>query len=203
VSRVAPAQLRTALWVLPDSSAYLYPPLPQQETQMMRRLLPALSALVLSPDALPTRRRRNPQPRPPPRRTAALQQGWSTSSNARYFSTAAGPVARRSCWKPTHRRPAHLGERHADRAEGHPRVRHDRANIGNSEPAPTPRTAADVVQDLHALLAAAARSRPICSPGLLRRADSATVRAGYPDDVAGLCWLSRTTPTRSNSSRRT
>ncbi|MBA2769748.1 MAG: alpha/beta fold hydrolase [Sporichthyaceae bacterium] len=37
---------------------------------------------------------------------------------------------------------------------------YDRANIGRSEPAPTPRTAADLVQDLDTLLKAAGEKPP-------------------------------------------
>ncbi len=67
--------------------------------------------------------------------------------------------------------------------------RYDRANnqSGRSGPAPTPRTAADVVADLHALLQAADAPGPyvLVGPsvaGLFVRLYAAT----YPDDVAGL-----------------
>jgi pimeloyl-ACP methyl ester carboxylesterase len=67
--------------------------------------------------------------------------------------------------------------------------RYDRANnqTGRSDPAPTPRTAADIVADLHALLQAADVPGPyvLVGPsvaGLFVQLYAAT----YPDDVAGL-----------------
>jgi pimeloyl-ACP methyl ester carboxylesterase len=67
--------------------------------------------------------------------------------------------------------------------------RYDRANnqSGRSDPAPTPRTAADIVADLHALLEAADVPGPyvLVGPsvaGLFVRLYAAT----YPDDVVGL-----------------
>jgi pimeloyl-ACP methyl ester carboxylesterase len=67
--------------------------------------------------------------------------------------------------------------------------RYDRANnqTGRSDPAPTPRTAADIVADLHALLQAADVPGPyvLVGPsvaGLIVRLYAAT----YPDDVVGL-----------------
>jgi pimeloyl-ACP methyl ester carboxylesterase len=67
--------------------------------------------------------------------------------------------------------------------------RYDRANnqTGRSDPAPTPRTAADIVADLHTLLETADVPGPyvLVGPsvaGLFVRLYAAT----YPDDVAGL-----------------
>ena len=67
--------------------------------------------------------------------------------------------------------------------------RYDRANnqSGRSDPAPTPRTAADIVADLHALLQAADISGPyvLVGPsvaGLFVRLYATT----YPEDVVGL-----------------
>lgn len=64
---------------------------------------------------------------------------------------------------------------------------YERANIGRSDPVPLPRTGADVVADLHALLAAANVPGPyvIVSAslgGIFARLYAMT----YPDDVAGM-----------------
>ena len=64
---------------------------------------------------------------------------------------------------------------------------YDRAWLGWSDPAPTPRTTANVVDDLHSLLEAARIPRPVILVGhsfggLLVRAYAAK----YPGDVAGL-----------------
>jgi pimeloyl-ACP methyl ester carboxylesterase len=64
---------------------------------------------------------------------------------------------------------------------------YDRANIGRSEPAPTPRTAADVVADLHALLAAAGEKPPYLLTGFSFGGLTTQLFAQkYPEDVAGL-----------------
>jgi len=64
---------------------------------------------------------------------------------------------------------------------------YDRAGLGESDPAPAPRTAADVVADLHALLDAAAVPGPYVQVGasfggMIIRLFANT----YPDEVAGL-----------------
>ena len=64
---------------------------------------------------------------------------------------------------------------------------YDRANRGHSDPAPKPRSAQDMVTDLHALLAAAAIPRPVVLVG--HSLGGIIVRLythQYPDDVAGL-----------------
>ncbi|MFN8593166.1 MAG: alpha/beta hydrolase [Thermomicrobiales bacterium] len=65
--------------------------------------------------------------------------------------------------------------------------RYDRANVDGSDPAPLPRTGADVVADLHALLEAAEVRGPYVLVGadlggLYTRLYAAT----YPNDVAGM-----------------
>jgi pimeloyl-ACP methyl ester carboxylesterase len=72
---------------------------------------------------------------------------------------------------------------------------YDRANLGSSDPAPTPRTTADVVEDLHALLATAGIEGPYVLVGhsfggLAMRLFAAT----YPEDVAGLVLVDATPP---------
>lgn len=64
---------------------------------------------------------------------------------------------------------------------------YDRAGIGESDPAPIPRTAADVVADLHALLTAAAVPGPYVLVGA--SFGGMVVRlfaSAYPDEVVGL-----------------
>ncbi len=64
---------------------------------------------------------------------------------------------------------------------------YDRANLGQSGPAPTPRTARDVVDDLHALLGAAAVPGPYLLIG--HSAGGMFVQLYprvYPDEVAGV-----------------
>jgi pimeloyl-ACP methyl ester carboxylesterase len=76
------------------------------------------------------------------------------------------------------------------RAELPPDLRvcaYDRANIGNSDPAPTPRSAQDVVDDLAALLAAAGETPPYVLVGFSFGGIFAQLYAAeHPDDVAGL-----------------
>lgn len=65
--------------------------------------------------------------------------------------------------------------------------RYDRANRGQSDPAPTPRTLHDLVGDLHALLAAAAIPRPVVLVGHSLGGLIARLYAHqHPPAVAGL-----------------
>ena len=65
--------------------------------------------------------------------------------------------------------------------------RYDRANRGASDPAPRPRTVADLATDLHALLTRAAVPRPVVLVGHSLGGLIARLYAyQYPDDVAGL-----------------
>jgi hypothetical protein len=64
---------------------------------------------------------------------------------------------------------------------------YDRANVGRSDPAPTPRTSDDVVADLRALLAAA----PVDGPYVLAGNSAGGTfvmhfARAYPDDVVGV-----------------
>jgi pimeloyl-ACP methyl ester carboxylesterase len=64
---------------------------------------------------------------------------------------------------------------------------YDRANVGKSGPAPRPRTAADVVQDLHSLLAASGENPPYVLTGFsFGGLTMQLFAAEHPDDVAGL-----------------
>ena len=64
---------------------------------------------------------------------------------------------------------------------------YDRANIGRSEPAPTPRTAANVAQDLDALLEAAGEKPPYVLVGFsFGGLTTQLYAATQPDHVAGL-----------------
>jgi len=55
--------------------------------------------------------------------------------------------------------------------------RYDRAGLGASDPAPTPRTARDMAHDLHALLARAAAPPYVLVGALVRRRGRPLVRA--------------------------
>jgi pimeloyl-ACP methyl ester carboxylesterase len=67
---------------------------------------------------------------------------------------------------------------------------YDRANCGRSDPAEGPLTAADAVEDLHALLAVAEVPGPYVLLGASRGGVVAFTYAGtYPDDVAGVVLL--------------
>ncbi|NJM05225.1 alpha/beta hydrolase [Candidatus Gracilibacteria bacterium] len=67
---------------------------------------------------------------------------------------------------------------------------YDRAGLGQSDIAPTPRTSAEVVDDLHALLAAAAVAPPYVLAGHSFGALHARLyTARYPDTVQGLVLL--------------
>jgi pimeloyl-ACP methyl ester carboxylesterase len=73
---------------------------------------------------------------------------------------------------------------------------YDRANIGASDKAPTPRTSADVVDDLHRLLAAAKVSGPYVLVGHSFAGMSVRLFAStYPRDVVGLVLVDPTPPT--------
>jgi pimeloyl-ACP methyl ester carboxylesterase len=64
---------------------------------------------------------------------------------------------------------------------------YDRAGVGASDPAPTPRTSQDVVRDLHALLGAAAVPGPYILAGHSFGALHARLYAHtYPDEVVGV-----------------
>lgn len=64
---------------------------------------------------------------------------------------------------------------------------YDRANIEPSDPAPLPRTAADVVDDLHALLTAAGERSPFVLAGFSWGGlTSQLYAATHPEDIAGL-----------------
>lgn len=66
-------------------------------------------------------------------------------------------------------------------------VAYDRAGVGASEPASTPRTGQDVVRDLHALLMAAQIPRPYVLVGQSWGGYTPRLYAHqYPDDVAGM-----------------
>ncbi len=64
---------------------------------------------------------------------------------------------------------------------------YDRANIGRSQAAPKPRTAQDIVHDLHALLKAAGEQPPYLLVGFsFGGLTSQVYAATYPDEIAGL-----------------
>ena len=64
---------------------------------------------------------------------------------------------------------------------------YDRANIDPSEPAPTPRTARDVVADLHALVGAGKLEPPYVLVGFSFGGIVSQLYAStYPDDIAGM-----------------
>ena len=64
---------------------------------------------------------------------------------------------------------------------------YDRANVAPSDPAPTPRTAQHVVDDLAALLAASGEEAPFVLVGFsFGGLTSQLYAAAHPDDVAGL-----------------
>jgi len=64
---------------------------------------------------------------------------------------------------------------------------YDRANVAPSDPAPTPRTAQHVVDDLAALLAASGEEAPFVLVGFsFGGLTSQMYAAAHPDDVAGL-----------------
>ncbi|WP_296594858.1 alpha/beta hydrolase [Phenylobacterium sp.] len=64
---------------------------------------------------------------------------------------------------------------------------YDRAGLGYSDPAPLPRTPLAIVQDLHALIAAAKLKTPLVLVGhSLGGFDAKLYAALYPEDVAGL-----------------
>lgn len=64
---------------------------------------------------------------------------------------------------------------------------YDRANVAPSDPAPTPRTAQDVVDDLAALLEASSEKAPFVLVGFsFGGLTSQLYAAAHPDDVAGL-----------------
>jgi pimeloyl-ACP methyl ester carboxylesterase len=64
---------------------------------------------------------------------------------------------------------------------------YDRANINSSEAAPTPRTAADMVKDLHALVGAGKVDAPYVLVGFsFGGLVSQLYASTYPDDVVGL-----------------
>jgi pimeloyl-ACP methyl ester carboxylesterase len=98
---------------------------------------------------------------------------------------------------------AGLGNSHTTWAQVVPGVRdsnrictYDRANIGASDKASVPRTSADVVADLHQLLAAAKVTGPLLLvghsfAGISMRLFAAT----YPADVIGLVLVDPTLPT--------
>jgi pimeloyl-ACP methyl ester carboxylesterase len=73
---------------------------------------------------------------------------------------------------------------------------YDRANVGASDEAPTPRTSADVVEDLHGLLEAARISPPYLLVGHSFGGISMRLYAStYPDEVAGLVLVDPTPTT--------
>jgi len=64
---------------------------------------------------------------------------------------------------------------------------YDRANIGSSEAAPTPRTVSDMVKDLHALVGSGELKPPYVLVGFsFGGLVSQLYASTYPDDVAGL-----------------
>ena len=66
-------------------------------------------------------------------------------------------------------------------------VSYDRANVGESDPGPTPRTSADAVADLHALLQAAGLPAPYVLVGHSYGGTNALLYAStYPEKIAGL-----------------
>lgn len=80
-------------------------------------------------------------------------------------------------------------------------VSYDRAGLGESEPAPTPRTFADQVADLHALLRAADISPPYVLVGhWLGGLLSLLYAHSYPREVAGMVLIDSAHP---NQGRRT
>jgi len=73
---------------------------------------------------------------------------------------------------------------------------YDRANVGERDQAPTPRTSADVVADLHGLLEAAGIPAPYVLVGHSFGGISMRLYAStYPDDVAGLVLVDPTPTT--------
>ncbi|MBA3279131.1 MAG: alpha/beta hydrolase [Geodermatophilaceae bacterium] len=72
---------------------------------------------------------------------------------------------------------------------------YDRANVGRSDPAEGPLTAADAVEDLHTLLATAEVPGPYVFLGGSRGGVVAFVYAGtHPDDIAGVVLLDPDVP---------
>jgi len=73
---------------------------------------------------------------------------------------------------------------------------YDRANLGASDSAPTPRTSADVVEDLHGLLTVAGIPAPYVLVGHSFGGISMRLYAAtYPDEVAGLVLVDPTPTT--------
>jgi pimeloyl-ACP methyl ester carboxylesterase len=80
---------------------------------------------------------------------------------------------------------------------------YDRANISPSDPAPGPRTAADSVDDLKALLDAAGIERPIILVGFsMGGIISQLYAATYPEEVAGLVLVESNHPDEWNQFRQ-
>lgn len=78
---------------------------------------------------------------------------------------------------------------------------YDRAGLGLSQPAPTPRTTNDQVDDLHALLAAAGLTPPYVFVGHSSGGWNVMVYGGrYPDDVAGVVMVDVRPPAFSKQS---
>ena len=72
---------------------------------------------------------------------------------------------------------------------------YDRANVGQSDPAPTPRSAQDMVEDLDAVLSAAGEDSPYVLVGFsFGGLVSQLYAASHPDDVAGLVLVEATHP---------
>lgn len=72
---------------------------------------------------------------------------------------------------------------------------YDRANMGESGPAPTPRTAQDMVDDLHALLASAKIQGPYLFIGQSEGSLFAELYAReFPDQVVGIVSMNPVTP---------
>ena len=98
---------------------------------------------------------------------------------------------------------AGLGNSHTTWAKVVPDVRgadrtctYDRANIGASDKAPTPRTSSDVVDDLHRLLEAAKVPAPYVLVGHSFAGMSMRLFAStYPNEVVGLVLVDPTPPT--------
>jgi pimeloyl-ACP methyl ester carboxylesterase len=72
---------------------------------------------------------------------------------------------------------------------------YDRANVPPSDPAPTPRTAADAVDDLHVLMERAETARPVVLVGFSMGGLIAQLYAAtHPGDVAGLVLIESNHP---------
>lgn len=70
---------------------------------------------------------------------------------------------------------------------------YDRANVGRSDPAPTPRTLADTVADLHELISRAGLAGPLVLVGhSFGGLDARLYAATYPAEVAGMILLDAT-----------